>query len=159
MPQTMTDAQILEHALQVVTQAFVGALTTVDENAVPHTRWMGAATGGDGLALLYTLTGRSTRKIQHIENNPHICWVFSSPHFSEVITLMGTARVLDAPVVQQQVWDRLADCAKAYGMNALSNTENLEFLVIESSVNSLEYLNPGAGITRPRKVDVKRRDA
>lgn len=157
--QSLTDAQILDNALKIVTHAFIGALTTVDQDAVPHSRWMGAATGNDGLARLYTLTGRSTRKIDHIENNPHVTWLFSSPHYSEVISLMGTAKLLDSPVVQQSVWDRLAECAQAYGMNALSNTENLEFIVIETTVTSMEYLNPGEGVNHPRTIDLHLRGA
>lgn len=158
MSEPMTDSKILENALKIVTHAFVGALTTVDEDAVPYTRWMGAATDTDGLARLYTLTGKNTRKIDHIENNPHVTWLFSTPHYSEVITLMGTARLLDSPVVQQGVWDRLADCAKTYGMNALSNTENLEFTVIETRVKTLEYLNPSEGIAKPHTVELHLRD-
>ena len=159
MSETMTDAQVLERSLKVVTDAFVGAMTTVDADGVPHTRWMGAAIGTDGIARLYTLTGRGTRKIPHIETNPHVTWLFSSPHYSEVITLMGTAQVLDSPMVQQGVWDRLADCAKAYGMNALSNTETLEFLVVETTITALEYMNPGEGVTHPRKLEVRLRES
>lgn len=156
--QPLTDAQILENALKIITHAFVGALTTVDADGVPHSRWMGAATGNDGLARLYTLTGRGTRKIEHIQNNPHVTWLFTSPNYNEVITLMGTAKLLDSPVVQQGVWDRLADCARTYGMNALSNTENLEFIVVETTVTTMEYLNPSEGVARPHTLELHLRD-
>lgn len=150
--QEFTDKQIVTLAMQVVKRQFVGTLVTVDREGQPHTRWMGASPIAEGLSKLYTLTGKRTRKLKHIERNPVVCWQFTAPNYEEVIKLTGRATILSAPVVSQQVWDRLAEAARTYVMNVLSNQDNLEFVTIETQIDSVEYISATKGLVSPRIV-------
>ncbi len=149
---TLSDQEILALAMQVVADQFVGSMATVDFDGRPHVRYMGGSPVADGLNKLYTLTGRKTRKIKQLERNPAVSWLFSREGYEEIVTLHGKARVLSAPVVSQQVWDRLADSARRYVMNVLSNPENVEFVTIETEVESVEYLCPSRGLVAPRVI-------
>jgi general stress protein 26 len=134
--------QITKEALAVVNEAFLGLLTTVGSDGVPCSRWMGSAVIGNNLSSVYTLTPSGTRKLAHLAHNDNVCWVFSSPEFSDVVTLIGKARVLRSPMVAQQVWDRLMECVRLYCMSALSDDTNLELVTIEVQVRRIELLSP-----------------
>ena len=149
-----TESEIIAACSRVVNNAFVGLLTTVDEDGAPHSRYMGAAPVTEGLHKLYTLTGRRTRKLKHIKTHAEVCWVFATAQYGEIATLYGTAQVLSGPVVAQQVWDRLADCARAYAMNVLSDQRNVEFVTIETVIHTVEYLCPAKGIVVPEPVSL-----
>ncbi len=147
-----TDRELLADAIGVVNDAFLGMLTTVDEAGVPHARWMGAAAMGGGLSEIYTLCGRNTRKIQQIQANPNVCWVFSTEDYTDVVSLYGKAEVLTAPLIRQNVFDRLMDCARTWAMNALSADENIEFVTIKTTVERVELLSPRRKIFVPRSI-------
>ena len=146
--------QITKEALQVVNDAFLGLLTTVDSAGVPYSRWMGSAVIGNRLSSVYTLTPSGTRKLEHLAHNDNVCWVFSAPEFSDVVTLMGKARVLSSPMVAQQVWDRLMECVRLYCMSALSDDSNLELVTIEVQVHKIELVSPRLHIYQPVTVDL-----
>lgn len=154
MANEMTDQQVLSEAFTVIDQAFVGLMTTVDKQGLPYARFMGACTMGDGVARLYTLTSVGTRKLDQLADNSAVTWVFHSPNYGKIITLYGQAREMASPVVAQPVWDRLADCAKAYSMNALSNRENVDFAIIETVVERVEFIAPREKIVVPIEVQV-----
>jgi hypothetical protein len=54
-----------------------GVLATVDEQGMPHLRWMATLSLKD-FPLLYTITSPTSRKIQHIRRNPNVNWMFSN---------------------------------------------------------------------------------
>ncbi|MCC7409124.1 MAG: pyridoxamine 5'-phosphate oxidase family protein [Phycisphaeraceae bacterium] len=145
-----TDADLLALAIRTVNDAFLGLLTTVDPDGLPHARWMGASSVTGGLREVYTLTGSSTRKIAHLHANPNVCWVFSAPDYSTVVTLQGRAEVLTSPNVAQAVWDRLVECARTWCMSALSNQDNLEFITIKTHVDHIEIISPRLQIFAPK---------
>jgi general stress protein 26 len=152
MATALTDHQALQLASDLVDDQFFGILTTVDPHGRPHARWMGAATL-NGLHSLFTLTTHDSRKCQHLQTNPHVCWLFSTPEHSDVITLLGEARVNDTPGMTQHVWDRLVPCARRYAMDVLGQQGEPMFCVIDTWVQEVELLSPRLGIVTPRGVD------
>ncbi|MCC5828091.1 MAG: pyridoxamine 5'-phosphate oxidase family protein [Phycisphaeraceae bacterium] len=150
----LTDAQVLSESLRIVNRAFVGLLTTVDKDSVPHARWMGTSLAADGLHTIYTLSGKTTRKVQQIRSNPAVCWVYSADDGADVVTLYGHAEVMTSPSVSQAIWDRLVDCAREYVVSALSNDEEAEFVTIETTVSRVEFLSPRQGVLHPRSIEL-----
>lgn len=150
----MTPQEMLAVATETVREAFVGVFTTVDVQGMPHSRCMGAAAEEHGLQDLYTLTGKHTRKLENLRKNPAVAWVFSVNDYERVVTLKGTAEILEAPVMAQKAWDRLAEAARAYSMNALSDEANLEFVVIHTHVTYLDLLYPSRGLVRPEPIEL-----
>lgn len=153
----LTDDQVMAECIKVVNSSVVGLLTTVDFDGCPHARWMGSAIAEGGLRRVYTLTGKGSRKCEHLERNPLVSWTFSTPDYSDVVTLEGRAGVLSAPIVSQHVWDRLVACAKAYCMSVLSNDDTVEFVSIETQVERIEYLSPRLKLFKPRVIEMSSR--
>lgn len=147
-----TNSDMLNRAIHVINEHYVGMLTTVDEHGVPHARWMGCSLADGGLSVLYTLTGRQTRKLSQIRTNPNVCWVFSSPDYREVVTLWGQAQVLEAPAMVQSVWDRLVDAARAYCLSTIEGEP--EFAIVQTNVRRGEIICPRLDVFRPQPLEI-----
>ena len=100
-------------------------------------------------------SGKHARKIQQLQTNPNVCWVFTNAHFADVVTLYGQARVIDSPIVSQHVFDRLMDTARTYVMGALADESNLEFVALETLVQKVEYYSPRQKLYQPQVVDLQ----
>lgn len=146
--------QILNDAVHIINQSFLGMFTTVDGCGMPHSRWMGSAVMADGLTRIYTLSGKDARKLDHLDRNPQVCWVFSTAGYGDIVNLYGQAKMLTAPIVAQSIWDRLVECAQTYTMSALSDDRNLEFVTIETQVQRVELISPRRKIFVPQVADL-----
>lgn len=104
--------EVLDLAIKVIDEAFVGIMTTVDEHSAPISRLMGAVTDDEGPHRLFSLSAKDTRKVQHLEKNPAVYWLFGTPPYETSVTLRGVAKRSETPIVPQPTWDRLADWAK-----------------------------------------------
>ncbi len=150
----LTREQVITAARRLIEQQLVGVLTTVDDNHCPHSRWMAGVPDGNGLATLLSLSARGARKLDQIDTNPRVCWLFSDSHDDEVVTLIGSMQRLETPDMAEPVWQRLGEATKKYAMNLLSEPENLWFEGLETTITQIEYMNPAAGLTHPVVVEM-----
>ena len=155
----LTQQEMLAAAVETIRDAFVGVFTTVDINGLPHSRCMGAAAEEHGLQELFTLTGKHTHKLENLRRNPAVSWVFSAGDYERVVTLKGQAEILESPVIAQKAWDRLAEAARAYSMNALSDEANLSFVVIKTRIDYADLLYPKQGLVRPEPIEIAHAEA
>jgi general stress protein 26 len=116
-----------------------GVLATVDEHGVPHLRWMATLSLHD-FPILYTITSPTSRKIQHIQANPNVSWMFSNEETNVIINLHGKARIADDFGKMQHVWKLLTDKSKAYFLNI--KTDGPGFAVIETEIEDIDATIP-----------------
>lgn len=141
--------EVIAASKKVIESQIVGVLTTVDSDARPHSRWMLGAAGDDGLTSLLSLSARGARKLDHLNDNDNVCWMFSDEKRDEVVVLIGTMIRLESPNMAEPAWQRLDGAAKKYAMNLLSEPENLWFEGLETTVTQIEYMAPSKGLTHP----------
>lgn len=134
---------------RLIEQQIVGVLTTVDPDHVPHSRWMLGALPEEGLSPLLSLSARGARKLDHVNTNPNVCWLFSDDKDDEVVTLLGTMIRLETPNMAELAWQGLSKAAEKYSMNLLSEPENLWFEGLETTITQIEYMAPSKGLTHP----------
>lgn len=146
------DKQILELAIKVIGEAFVGVMTTIDDHSAPVSRYMGAVADEQGPHRLYSLSAKDTRKIAHLQKNPAVCWSFGVAPYDTTVMLRGRAKCAETPNVPQPTWDRLADWARPYAANVLTDDTHFSFAVIISNIHTLEVLSPSRGIKRPHVI-------
>lgn len=146
----VSDREILEQSRDILQNAFVGLCTTVDSERQPHSRYMGAVVENGDLARLFSLTARGTRKIDHLQKNHAICWVFATPGFEQVVTLKGTAEVDSTIDLPLSAWHGLIELTQPYAMNVLSDQTRHSFASVITSVQTLEFLCPPMGLAAPR---------
>jgi len=144
------DPEILELATQVIDEAFVVIMTTVDEHHAPVSRLISAVADEDGPHRLFSLSAKDTRKIKHLQDNPAVCWLFGTPPYETSVLLRGVAKRSETPIVPQLTWDRLADWARPYAANVLTDESHFAFSVIVSHIHTLELLCPKRGIKSPQ---------
>jgi general stress protein 26 len=145
----ITREQAVAAARKLITQQIVGVLTTVDPNHVPHSRWMLGALPEEGLSPLLSLSARGARKLDHLNTNPNVCWLFSDDKDDEVVSLLGTMVRLETPNMAEPAWQGLSKAAEKYAMNLLSEPENLWFEGLETTITQIEYMAPSKGLTHP----------
>ncbi len=143
----LTRQEVTEAARRLIEQRIVGVLTTVDQDRCPHSRWMAGVPDGEGLTNLLSLSARGAPKLDQIDQNPNVCWLFSDERDDEVVTLQGTMRRLETPNMAEPVWQKLGEAAKQYAMNLLSEPENLWFEGLETTITQIAYMNPAKGLT------------
>ena len=136
-------------ARDLINQQIVGVLATVDPQGVPHSRWMLGALPEVGLSPLLSLSARGARKLDHLDTNPNVCWLFSDDKDDEVVTLVGTMIRLETPNMAEPAWQGLSKAAEKYSMNLLSEPENLWFEGLETTITQVEYMAPSKGLTHP----------
>lgn len=141
--------EVIRASRKLIEQQIVGVLTTVDPDNIPHSRWMLGAITGDGLSPLLSLSARGARKLDHLNTNPNVCWLFSDDRDDEVVTLIGTMIRLETPNMAEPAWQGLAKAAEKYSMNLLSEPENLWFEGLETTITQVEYMAPSKGLTHP----------
>ncbi|MEM9345741.1 MAG: pyridoxamine 5'-phosphate oxidase family protein [Planctomycetota bacterium] len=150
MPEPeVTLEQAIAAARKLIKTQIVGVLTTVDPNQVPHSRWMLGALPDEGLSPLLSLSARGARKLDHLDSNPNVCWLFSDDKDDEVVTLIGTMIRLETPDMAEPAWQGLSKAAEKYSMNLLSEPENLWFEGLETTITQIEYMAPSKGLTHP----------
>ena len=142
-------SEVIAAARKLIEQQIVGVLTTVDPDNVPHSRWMLGALPGEGLSPLLSLSARGARKLDHLNTNPNVCWLFSDDKDDEVVTLIGKMVRLETPNMAEDAWQGLAKAAEKYSMNLLSEPENLWFEGLETTITQVEYMAPSKGLTHP----------
>jgi general stress protein 26 len=116
-----------------------GVLATVDEQGMPHMRWMATLSLRDW-PLLYTITSPASRKIQHIKRNPRVSWMFSNEEMNIIINLRGKARIATDVGKMQQVWKLLEDKSKAYFLSIAADGPG--FAVIETEIEDIDCILP-----------------
>jgi general stress protein 26 len=116
-----------------------GVFATVDEQGMPHLRWM-ATLSLNNWPLLYTISSPVSRKIQHIANNPYVSWMFSNEATTVVVNIRGKARIVTDAGEMQRVWKLLEDKSKAYFLSIESGGPG--FAVIETEIEDIDATLP-----------------
>ncbi|MCE0485159.1 MAG: pyridoxamine 5'-phosphate oxidase family protein [Methylacidiphilales bacterium] len=116
-----------------------GVLATVDEYGMPHMRWMATLSLQDW-PLLYTITSPTSRKVQHINNNPCVSWMFSNEELNVIVNIRGKARIVTEFGKTQRVWKLLEDKSKAYFLSIAADGPG--FAVIETEIEDIDCIVP-----------------
>ena len=138
MKTDLKRSEVLAQATEIVNNARVGLLTTVDPEGVPHARWMGVGALVQGVRVLYTISRADGRKIAQIENNAAVCWVFTEEKYRRVATLYGRAYPDHSPILRQKVWDQVFDRHLLYCLQR----DDCDLVVLTTLVDRVEVFHP-----------------
>lgn len=116
-----------------------GILATVDEQGMPHMRWMATLSLHDW-PLLYTITSPASRKIRHIVKNPQVSWMFSNEEMNVIVNIRGKAQMTNDSSKMQRIWKLLEDKSKAYFLSIASDGPG--FAVIETEIQDIDCIVP-----------------
>lgn len=149
-----SDTQIMDRARQVIEQAFIGAVTTVDEHGRPQSRFMAAVAESDRLQHLFSLTATETRKVRQIRGNANVCWLFADHDYEHVVKVNGEATFTSTSEIPMESWNSLVEYADAYVTSELRDKAHFAFYVLVTRVHTIELLSPKMGLVTPHAVEV-----
>lgn len=139
-PETTRHAEyVVDLAKRLADGTRPGVLATVDEHGMPHLRWMATLSLHDW-PLLYTITSPTSRKLEHIRQQPNVSWMFSNEEMNVVVNIRGKARIASDFGKMQKVWKLLEDKSKAYFLSIASDGPG--FAVIETEIEEIDCIVP-----------------
>jgi general stress protein 26 len=134
--------EILEKALALLGEGRPALFITLGEGGYPHARWMTPALLPRLKGTIYAVTARGFPKVAEVEADPRVQWMMQSPDFSQIATLLGSARVVDDPAF-------CAEVIKAIGPNLGTfwrlNKDPSSVRVIETEIASASILLASRG--------------
>ncbi len=83
-------------------------------------------------------THRKTRKVQDIQNDPHVALYFFAPDAGGYVSISGTARLVDDPIEKARRWKE--------GWGRFYTDRETDYLLIEVSPERMEVVSYGQGI-------------
>lgn len=93
----MSEKQQYNALEDVIDEAGIGVLGTVDAEGRPHLRWMTVATEKSRPGAIFTVSCREAGKVEQLRQNPHVQWLFSGAGKTAVTD--GQASIVDNPAV------------------------------------------------------------
>lgn len=112
-----------------------GILATVDVDGRPQMRWM-SSLSFKHLPLLYSLTSPHSRKVEDIEENTVVNWMFFNEDNSVVVNLHGRARIIIDPQKLKEIWSEVVNMNHLYFIDQYAS--KMGFVAIETLVERVE---------------------
>ena len=137
--RTEQAAEFTALARELMVGHHAGVLTTVDEEARPHARWMGTTSLSE-FPRFHSITSPHSAKVAHIERNPRVDWMFSSANFSLILNFASTAHILRDTASIKRAWRAIEDKSQAFFLDAFN--EKPGFVVIETVVCAIQCTVP-----------------
>ncbi|MFA9478305.1 pyridoxamine 5'-phosphate oxidase family protein [Phycisphaerales bacterium AB-hyl4] len=144
-----SDQDMLDLARQLIDEVGVGCMVTIGPDGRPYARYMGAAPADDGLGWVYSLSAHATHKVEHIRQQPEVCWVFANRNYQDVVTLHGKAGIEPTADMPASIYDRLVEFARPYAVNVLTDPHHYQFEAVVTRVETVELLAPHLGVNAP----------
>lgn len=124
---------------QLVDGNHPGILTTVDVRGRPHSRWM-ASLSLEEFPWIYTLTSRSSSKVEQIERHPEVSWMFCNSDLSLILNLAGVAKATHDNATVKKVWKQIHHKEHAYFLRR--GIEGKGISVIATRLERVECCTP-----------------
>ena len=125
---------IIARAYELIRPGANFILATVDGDAAPHTRWMGAA-ALEKPDRVYMVTGARSHKVVHIEVNPQVQMLFNSEGFEEVAAIGGIASVVEEDAVKRRIFEAVPTAGDYF-----EGPEDPNFAVIAVRMQTIELV-------------------
>ena len=104
MSDTPTRDESVAKLRELIADARVAMLTTIDTDGAPWSRPMGLQKPGDFDGTLYFYTQADTDKVAHIKRTPKVSVSVVQPGDQEYVTLTGTAAVTNDREKIRDLW-------------------------------------------------------
>ena len=128
----MDKNKIKEKAKKLIRTSKVFIFSTVDGN-FPRSRFMGSLVNAGGFRY-YMETFALSNKVAQIKKNPRAELLFFGKGLTEVVNLLGKARIVDSIKIKEHVFNSFPESGKYF-----VSFKQKDFGVIEFKAETLEY--------------------
>ncbi len=138
----MTSQQLLNKVDAIIDNSKTAILVTSDQAGGAHARWMTPALLKHRPAAIYCFSAPHAEKVEQIEAAGKVEWLFQTKDLREIVSVRGTARVLDNPALKNELMEILGPRLMVF-WNA--NIDAEELVVIETAIEEAAYTEPMKG--------------
>ncbi len=132
MPETKTREEAIAKIAEMVKNARIAMLTTIDENGELHSRPMATMDvefDGD----LWFFTGKSSPKVHDIESKPAVNIAYSDPEHQNYVSLAGRAELVIDRALFEKYWSKAFEAWFPKGL------DDPEVALLKINVESAQY--------------------
>lgn len=135
----MNQAEFIAKLELIIDDAQAAVLATVDEHGNPCLRWMTPVLLGDRPGALFALTTPKSRKTLHLRTHPDVQWLIQTRSLADIVTIQGSAAVIDNPALRTEVFEALGPRLTAFWK---VNPDRSDFVVLETVFHHAAYFRP-----------------
>jgi pyridoxamine 5'-phosphate oxidase len=138
----MDKNKMLATIQRLIDDARAAVLCTTGKNSEPYARWMTPVLASQRESKIYCFATPDSRKIAQIKNNPAAHWLLQSKDLTEVVNITGRCEIIDNPALRSEMLEILGLRLSAFWR---ANPQSENFIVLETTIESAEYMKPMAG--------------
>ncbi|MFW5775424.1 MAG: pyridoxamine 5'-phosphate oxidase family protein [Chitinivibrionales bacterium] len=139
----MNKLEVLGMLREIIDDARTAVLATVDGNGAPHTRWVTPALLDSCPGSIYMITSPHFTKVNHVENNPLVEWLFQTRSLTKIVNVQGRIMVRTNTALRSEVLEELAPALRTFWK---VNTDKHELVVLETVISEASVFLPTDGI-------------
>ncbi|HCM25280.1 MAG TPA: pyridoxamine 5'-phosphate oxidase [Treponema sp.] len=124
---------------RLVEASKVGILTTVDADGFPRSRWMTPAILRGRSGTIYAVTAPDSAKCAHIRKSARVEWFLQSRILDEVISVIGTASLIDNPQAKAEVLESIGPNLQIFWR---TNPDARNLVVVETVLEEISVFYP-----------------
>lgn len=128
---------------QILVDSKTGILATVDSEGKPRLRWMTPVLLKDRAGVIFAVTSPHFLKTAQITEHPDVTWMIQTRSLNRIVTLQGKINVLDNPSIKAEIIEAVG---QRLSMFWKLNSEDMEFVVLETVLETAEYFEPLQGV-------------
>lgn len=135
----MKNDSVMTKVKDLVGDVGVGIFTTIDAKGKPRSRWMTPIFLPRLPGALYAVTSRNFRKIEQLDANPNVSWIFQSKSLDRIATVTGTASIVQDPGLAAEVLEAIGPHLEVFWRFA---GDPKKLVVMETLIESVSWFSP-----------------
>ena len=134
--------ELLSILEELISDAKVGVLSTVDAQGRPHARWMTPALLPARPGSIYTVSTPDAPKISQLAARPEVEWMFQTRAVHRVVNVRGRCYVVEAPQLRAEVLEAIGRKLAAFWRY---NQDPASLVILETVMEEACYYLPMKG--------------
>jgi len=138
----MDKAALMNKLEDLLDDSKTGILATTDVSGHPHIRWMTPIILKGRPFTLYCVTHPASHKVANLAEHPEVQWMVQNRALTEIVTLKGSARIVDNPAMKTEILEALGHRLTVF-WNV--NIDKTELVILETVIDEAVYFRPMKG--------------
>ncbi len=138
----MNKEELFSRIDYVIDDAKTAILATTDEDGSPHMRWMTPMILPYRPGIIFACTVPGTPKVDQINQNREVEWIFQTKDLREVINIKAKADIIENPSLKAELMESAGSRLTAFWK---ANIGKEDFVIIQSVIEKAMYFLPAKG--------------
>lgn len=138
----MTKREIIAEIGSIIDEVKAALFATVGTDNRPSVRWVTPAILRGRERAIFCITAPGSSKVEHLEKNPNVQWVFQTRSLDRIITVDGRVNVINNPSIRSEVLEEVGSKLHAFWK---VTTDERDLLVLETIIERATFYLPMKG--------------